>query len=58
MCKECKKLIELYAETQLECLKRDRYISKCLSYPCEKCGNAILVCGETDTLVKPRLEVK
>ena len=46
MCKECKKLIELYAETQLECVKNNKYISKVIINKCSKCGENVVIAGE------------
>lgn len=34
MCNECKKLWELYAQMQLECVKKNCFITKTLSIQC------------------------
>lgn len=45
MCKECRKLLELFAETQLECLKKNKSITKVIVEKC-KCGESIFVAAE------------
>lgn len=55
MCKECKKLFELYAETQLECVKNNKYISKIIIDKCSKCGDNIYIAAqitENNTIAK------
>ena len=47
MCKECRKLLELFAETQLECLKNNRTITKIINIKCQKCGQDIYVVADT-----------
>lgn len=46
MCEKCKKLFELYAETQLECVKNNKYISKIIIDKCLKCGNNIYIAAQ------------
>ena len=46
MCKECKKMFELYTETQLECVKNNKYISKIIIDKCPKCGNNIYIAAQ------------
>ena len=43
MCNECKKLWELYAETQLECLKRNKTITNTIIIECKKCKQNIFI---------------
>lgn len=43
MCNECKKLWELYAETQLECLKRNKIITSTIIIECKKCKQNIFI---------------
>ena len=43
MCKECRKLLELYAETQLECLRRDKAITKIMYIHCAKCKQNLVL---------------
>lgn len=45
MCKECRKLLELFAETQLECLKKNKSITKVIFEKC-KCGEGIFIAAE------------
>lgn len=53
MCNECKKLLELYAETQLECLKKDKSIRQCIIKKCDKCGEDVFIIVEIidDTII-------
>ena len=46
MCKECRKLLELFVETQLECLKKNKSITKLIVGKC-KCGEYIFIVAET-----------
>lgn len=43
MCNECKKLWELYAEIQLECLKRNKTITNITIIECKKCTQNIFI---------------
>ena len=43
MCNKCKRLLELYAETQLECLKRNKEITATIKTKCEECGQDIFI---------------
>lgn len=43
MCNECKKLWELYAETQLECLKNNITITRTMIIKCKKCKQDIYI---------------
>lgn len=43
MCNECKKLLELYAETQLECLRKNKSITKSMVFCCDKCKQYVTV---------------
>ena len=45
MCNECKKLLELFAETQLECLKKNKSITKLIVEKC-KCGEYVFIAAE------------
>lgn len=53
MCNECKKLLELYAETQLECLKKKKSIRQCIVSKCDKCGGDVFIVAEIidDTII-------
>lgn len=52
MCNECKKLWELYAETQLECVKNNRTITRTMITKCKKCKQDIfIVTDTTDNIV-------
>lgn len=46
MCKECKKLIELYAETQLECVRFNKSIARVIEYKCPMCGESVFVAAD------------
>lgn len=46
MCKECKKLIELYAETQLECVRFNKIIARVIRYECPTCGESVFVAAD------------
>lgn len=43
MCKECRRLWEIFAETQLECLKNNKNIDRIIITPCKKCGQNIFI---------------
>ena len=59
MCKECRKLLELYAETQLECLRRNKAITKIMYIHCDKCKqNIILPCEITDENILLDIKIK
>lgn len=47
MCKECQRLIELYAETQLECVRTNKVVSKIITYECPVCGEKVFVVAQT-----------
>lgn len=53
MCNECKKLLELFAETQLECLKKKKSIRQCIASKCDKCGEDVFIVAEIidDTII-------
>ena len=43
MCNECKKLLELYAETQLECVKNKKAITTVIITKCKKCKQDVFI---------------
>ena len=47
MCKECQKLIEIYAKTQLESVRTNKVISKIITYGCPVCGEKVFVVAQT-----------
>lgn len=47
MCKECQRLIEIYAKTQLECVRTNKVISKIITYECPACGEKVFVVAQT-----------
>ena len=52
MCKDCKKLLELYAETQLECVKNKKTITTAIITKCKKCKQDIYIATNiTDDVV-------
>ena len=50
MCNECKKLWELYAETQLECVKNNRTITRTMITQCKKCKQDIFIVADTQII--------
>ena len=46
MCNECKRLLELYAETKLECLKRNKEITTTIKTKCEECEQDVFIAVE------------
>ena len=40
---ECKKLLELYAETQLECVKNKKAITTVIITKCKKCKQDVFI---------------
>lgn len=57
MCDKCKKLWELYAQTQLECVKKNRFITKTLSIQCPHCCENIYIAVEFGKLVKAPINI-
>ena len=47
MCKECRKLWEIFAETQLECVKQNRIMSIVAVIKCSKCKKDIYIIADT-----------
>lgn len=43
MCKNCQKLWEIFAETQLECLKQNKTITKVSVIVCNKCKELVFI---------------
>lgn len=43
MCNECKKLLELYAETQLECVRNKKTITETIIIQCKKCKQDVFI---------------
>lgn len=57
MCNECKKLWELYAQMQLECVKKNCFITKTLSIQCPHCYENIYIAVEFAELTKAPINI-
>ena len=58
MCNKCQKLNELFAETQLECIKNNKIITKLIVEKCDKCNQKFFIVAETSDVFYMPMEEK